>query len=121
MALTLTLTLALTLTLTLALTPTPIITTTVAPPSPFTLIITTKVDPRYLSIRLLSASNLPAMDGVGAKGTTDAYAVAYIVPPDPDLPESPLKAKLHDGLSTVLSGMRHSSQLTARFRLASWG
>ena len=51
-----------------------------------------KVDPRYLSIRLLSASNLPAMDGADSKATTDAYAVAYIMPPDPDLPESPLKA-----------------------------
>ena len=51
-----------------------------------------KVDPRYLSIRLLSASGLPAMDGAGSKATTDAYAVAYIMPPDPALPESPLKA-----------------------------
>ena len=32
------------------------------------------------------------MDGAGAKATTDAYAVAYIIPPDPALPESPLKA-----------------------------
>ena len=51
-----------------------------------------KVDPRYLSIHLISASDLPPMDGSGTKATTDAYAVAYIVPPDPDLPESPLKA-----------------------------
>ena len=52
-----------------------------------------KVDPRYLSIRLLSASGLPAMDGEGGAGTTDAYVVAYIVPPDPDLPTSPLQAR----------------------------
>ena len=32
-----------------------------------------KVDPRYLSIRLLSASGLPAMDGAGSKATTDAF------------------------------------------------
>merc|ERR1719310_727462 len=51
-----------------------------------------KVDPRYLSIRLLSASDLPAMDGEGVNASTDAYAIAYIVPPDPDLPTSPLKA-----------------------------
>ena len=32
------------------------------------------------------------MDGEGATASTDAYAIAYIVPPDPSLPESPLKA-----------------------------
>jgi len=48
-----------------------------------------KVDPRYLSVRLRSASGLPAMDD---NGKTDAYAMAYLVPPDPALPPSPLNA-----------------------------
>lgn len=44
-----------------------------------------KVDPRYLTIHLLSASNLPVMDVT----TTDAYCIAYLVPPSPEA-----KAKL---------------------------
>ena len=37
-----------------------------------------QVDPRYLRLRLLSASGLPPMD---AGESTDAYVVAYLVPP----------------------------------------
>ena len=37
-----------------------------------------KVDPRYLTVKLLSAASLPPMDD---SGTTDAYIVAYLVPP----------------------------------------
>ena len=39
-----------------------------------------KVDPRYLTLHLQSAEGIPAMDGPGA--ATDAYAVAYLVPPE---------------------------------------
>ena len=37
-----------------------------------------KVDPRYLALDLLGARGIPAMDDTG---TTDAYAIAYLVPP----------------------------------------
>ena len=37
-----------------------------------------KVDPRYLALELISATDLPAMD---SSGTTDAYIIAYLVPP----------------------------------------
>lgn len=52
-----------------------------------------KVDPRYLSLNILSASDLPPMD---SNGTTDAYVIAYLDPPDRRLPPSPLSS---EGLS----------------------
>lgn len=39
-----------------------------------------EVDPRYLELELICAANLPAMDD---NGLTDAYAIAYLVPPKP--------------------------------------
>jgi len=40
-----------------------------------------EVDPRYLAIKLKGARGLPPMD---SNGLTDAYVVAYLVPPSPD-------------------------------------
>jgi Ca2+-dependent lipid-binding protein len=39
-----------------------------------------KVDPRYLTLHLISATGIPALD---ESGTSDAYCVAYLVPPEP--------------------------------------
>ena len=64
-----------------------------------------KVDPRYLTLRLRACSDLPAMDD---NGTTDAYVVAYLVPPDPRLPPSPI----HEDPPAADDGLKSETDMT---------
>ena len=49
-----------------------------------------KVDPRYLTVKLVSAEGIPVMDD---SGTTDAYCVAYLVPPQEPSEEARAEAE----------------------------
>lgn len=66
-----------------------------------------KVDPRYLTIHLLSASDLPIMDVT----STDAYCIAYLVPPSP---EARAKLDEEDAAATAAATAKLASMMEKR-------